>query len=67
LSAVDELALSGTSDIRPNRIVGLEVTEPIRVKIGPIADGGNRAFQIVVDRADLGALRQILGSTRVLE
>ncbi len=66
-TAIDGLGLKGTSNVRPNRVTALEVTERIRVKVGPIEGGGKRAYQYVIDESDLGKLRRLLGRTRILE
>ncbi len=68
-TAIDELGLRGTSDVRPNRVTALEFTRPTRVKVGLIEGGGKRSIQYVVDPADImsGALRRVPGSTRTLD
>jgi RHS repeat-associated core domain len=66
-AAIKELALEGTSNIKPDRIVTLEVLESTKAKAGFINGGGKNAFQIFVDRSDLDKLRVVPGSIRVLE
>ena len=60
-SAVYELGLEKTSGVRPNTVTTLEVTRPIKVKVGFVKDGGKRAVQYVIDPKDAtsGAVREI--------
>jgi len=66
-AAITELGLEGTSNIKPNRITTLEVLETIKAKAGFIEGGGKKAFQIVLDRSDLGKVRRVPRSTRILK
>lgn len=66
-AAIEQLALKGTSDVRPDRIVTIEVTREIKAKVGYIEGGGEEAVQYVVDPNDLGALRVVPGSERTLK
>ena len=59
--AVVKLGLKGTSNLSPNTISTLEVTAPIKAKIGFIEGGGTRAVQIVIDSKDTKYLEIIGG------
>jgi len=64
-SAIEILALEGTSNVRPNRMATLEVLEETEALAGFIKDSSERnAFQIVIDSRDLNKLREV--STRLL-
>jgi len=47
-AAIGELALEGTSGVRPNRLAALEVTRPVTVRVGFIKGGGKYAIQYVI-------------------
>jgi hypothetical protein len=66
-TAIQELGLKETSQVRPNRLTTLELTKPTPAKIGFIKGGGENAIQVVIDRANLGNIRQIPGSTIILK
>jgi hypothetical protein len=57
--AINGLGLRNTSGVRPNTVTTLEVTRPIKVKVGFIKDGGKRAVQYVIDPKDKNSLREI--------
>lgn len=66
--AIKILALDGTSNTKPNRLVTLEVIEEFDALAGFIDKSSDRrAFQIVIDRADLNKLKVIEGSEIILK
>jgi hypothetical protein len=66
-SAVNELGLRGTSNVNPNRLTTIEVTQSTPAQIGFIDSAGSRSTQIVVNRNNLSNLRRVPGTTRTLE
>ena len=64
--AISILALEGTSNLRTNRVVTLEILEQIEAFAGFIKNSNVRnAFQIIIDPKDFDKLREF--STRILE
>ena len=63
-AAITQLALPV---VRPNRLATLEVTISTRARVGFIEGGGKNAFQLVIDQADLGNLRILPESIKILE
>ncbi|HEX3036340.1 MAG TPA: RHS repeat-associated core domain-containing protein [Thermodesulfobacteriota bacterium] len=66
--AISILALEGTSNLKPDRIVTLEVLEEIEAFAGFIKNSSEKnAFQIVISPNDVNKLRIIEGSERILK
>jgi hypothetical protein len=58
-SAQYELALRGTSNARPDRLVALEITRPITVYYGQIKGGGVGAYQYYIQPGETDAFNII--------